>query len=389
MGLDETVRQTFSAINTELKALMLGFLLDNNFKSAWTLYQEAVDLGLEGLIPKNPKSLSTHLKSAKRRRASLEPFVETREIEKGSKTITQYRLRPEARKIMPAIARFALYFPIKFDISLYSLLGQDVNDGPYNSVRILQLLSEKGHAQRKDLEEELGIAGSAILERLKAFDDLDLIQLHSFDPEQKGQIKYKWRKRKSAKRLSDNGGYKNQDLYERIGLYMSRVEKEQNYIDVMEALGIPEERRRTVQAVLRRLENKGFLTTSSPWEGGVKYSEITIKHRGRKVYDEFIAKILSALSEDRSALAYIARKAIYEENLPRALEAYNLVSSHGKQKSAAERQAEIIEMLAQGPMRQSAIHKRLGVRPTRYLAKLVKSGSIVRIGRGVYALNQE
>ena len=67
-------KKVYGAINNEFKSFILGYLLDEDYKSSWSIKKEADAFGIDGL-PKDSKSYHFHCDSNEPS-ASLSYFLE-------------------------------------------------------------------------------------------------------------------------------------------------------------------------------------------------------------------------------------------------------------------------------------------------------------------------
>ncbi len=370
-------KKVYGAINNEFKSFILGYLLDEDYKSSWSIKKEADAFGIDGL-PKDSKSYHFHCDSNEPS-ASLSYFLD--ETTKGTK---KWKLNDIAEECaIGDIARFSLYFPMKFNFSLYSLFGSGPNNVPYNSVKTLEFIRNKKTLQKKDLEEELGIGVGVAYDRLNKFNDLNLINFNSIDMNKKGQIFYELSK---YKKNGNNSIFKRQDVSEKILNHFDKNKDNYNYIDLSNILNLD---KKQVQSELRLLERKGYLKCNQPWVGSEKYSEIKITNRGVKLYDDFVKPISKFLkTKDKNSLKYIKRKQIYPNNLPLALETYfNIAPSKIKQ-SKMSRKEQVLDILELGQGTHKEIKDQVGVSVMRYIKELIDEKKIKKISRGKYSIKK-
>jgi len=368
-------KKVYGAINNEFKSFILGYLLDEDYKSSWSLKNDADNFGIDGL-PKDSKSYYFHCDSNDPR-ASLSYFLD--ETTNGTK---KWKLNNIAEEFsIDDIARFSLYFPIKFNFSLYSLLGSGPNNVPYNSIKTLEFIRNKKTLQKKDLENGLDVGVGVAYDRLNKFKNLNLIDFNSIDMNRKGQIHYSLSK---FKKNGNNLMFKRQNVAEGILNHLNKNKDKYNYIDLANILNLD---KKQVQSELRLLERKGYLKCDEPWVGSEKYSEIKITNRGIKICDDFIKPISKFLkTKDKNSLKYIKKKEIYPSNISLALETYFDVSPSKIKQTKFSRKEQVLDILKSGIMTHKEIKSKVGVSVTRYLKDLLSENKIKKVSRGKYSV---
>jgi DNA-binding MarR family transcriptional regulator len=374
----ELEKKVINSLNTEFKSFLVGFLLTDEYQSAWQMQKKAVRIVDPNLLPSDWKNYEGPLIEGEKRGSVLAHFIDKHRH--GEKRSRSFRLNEIAQEShLSDIARFMMYAPIKFHMSAWSWLGQSQRDGPYHTARILEELATRGILRRRDLEINVGITEGALKEKLNKLEDLELLRVLSFTPNGDGQIYWTWNG--SAKKPANN--FKQTRTVPRVLDYIASHTGPFTYKDVQEALNYKQHR--WVESALKALERTGHIKRVSPWEGGVRYSMISITPRGRKLYKDVIGRIFRWLRErDIKALEYIKRKHVYKENIPVALDQYNAMSASTKALSSKERKQQIMNILGDKPTSYKSIESALGVKASRYLQELVQENAIKKVGRGIY-----
>ncbi len=369
----------FGAVNNEFKSLLLGFVLDARYRTSWEIKNSAVELAGSDTVSTDEKTYERSVYDPRRQKLSLEPFVEVSYHQSGRRRTRMFRLNQDAERTEIAdIARFMMYSTIKFEMSTWEWLGQNINDGPLSTVRLIEELRSNGGRKRSDLEKSLEMSGSAINSKLNKLFSLDIIQFDSF---RKGDITYL----KNGKTNSFNNNFKHPAVSKKIFRFLETIDGRFSYEDVMGITGYVDRSR--VQSTLRAMERKGYIRSETSFVGGMKYSDISISPRGAKLHSDVIEPVLLMIREkDSGAMEYVRRKAIYRENIQTALRTYNSIKPSSKKQSSATREAEILEMLSHGQMKYSDIEHTVGVRAAKYISRLIEKGRIHRNSRGIYSL---
>ncbi|KYK26147.1 hypothetical protein AYK26_00840 [Euryarchaeota archaeon SM23-78] len=335
LKLEEKIRILFNAFNTESKAFIDGFLLENDkYLTATDLYYKSIELVGPDFTPggKNPRNgnrtIQNHLKH-KLPKAKLQYLVEEREHP------LKWRRSFEFIPNHDDIARFFLYqSAIKFNMSLFSWLGKSQADGPYTNVKILDLVV-KDHVNTTDgLRKRLGLATSTIISKLRKLEECNLLTLSTFYSDTgKGNIKFRWNRR-GKRRITVNGTiYKHPLLIQKIvditqpnpKVWYSAEDLRRRLKEIYSE----DYNFHSIRQSLRVLERKNILVCNENWMSTGKLSDIESTTRGEKFYKEVIARVVSFLKYGKQRdLNYIRRKMIYEKNLSHSLDHYHDVAMH-------------------------------------------------------------
>nr|MCK4929819.1 hypothetical protein [Nanoarchaeota archaeon] len=326
--IEDKVRIIFNAFNTEYKAFINGFLLDDIiYQTEVKLHKESIELVGEELTPKDYHNFRAHL-SHGLSKASLQYLVdqETNPL--------RWRRDFSIIKNHDDIARFLLYFSsIKFHISLFSWLGKSQWDGPYNNVRILEYIFKNNINTIEGLRKITGLSRNKVIKKVNKLEEHGFLELLTFYQDTgKGNIKYKWNEKDKTKLIIDKSLFKLPEVTRNIAKIMKSTPDK--WYSVQELSDELSYNPRNIGAVCRVLERKNKVECNENWYGGGKLSKIIPKRRGINFYNEGIKHILNFLrQEDSAALAFIKRKKIYFKNLPSALAYYFDVAMHTRKKS--------------------------------------------------------
>ena len=327
--LEDKVRILFNGFNTEYKALIDGFLLeDENYLTATELQKKSLAAVGEELTPKDSKVIERHLKKGLPK-AKLQYLVDERE------NPLRWRRSFELIPHHDDIARFLLYqSSIKFNMSLFSWLGKSQADGPYNNVRILELVAKEHVDTVEELRKRLGLSTSTVIAKLRKLEECDLVTLSTFYTDTgKGNIRFKWNW-KGRRRITVNGSiYKHPLLIEKIiGIAKSNPKTwyspEELQKDLKEYYN-EDYNFHSVRQALRVLERKSILMCNENWLSQGKLSDIDSTTKGKKFYKQVLERVTSFLKNEKEKdLRYIRRKGVYEKNLSLSLEHYLDVAMH-------------------------------------------------------------
>ena len=109
--------------------------------------------------------------------------------------VRNFRLTPAGVRYGQPIAAYSMKYAVTHGISLYELLGQRQSAGgtigPYNRVRILEILS-RGQLRVADLARRVGLVIEDVRQHLRKMSSLQLLAYDSLSCESKGMKAYSW-----------------------------------------------------------------------------------------------------------------------------------------------------------------------------------------------------
>lgn len=337
MSIEDKVKIIFNAFNTEYKAFIDGFLLENKkYLTATELYYKSIDLVGPDFTPggksarNGNKAIEKNLKHGLSK-AKLQNLVEERE------NPLRWRRSFETIPSHDDVARFLLYqSSIKFNMSLFSWLGKSQADGPYNNVKLLDLIINERIDTVEELRKNMGLATSTVIAKLRKLEDCNLLNFSTFYTDTgKGNIKFKWNRRGRRRVLVNGSMYKHPLLVGKIiDITKSNPKEWYSPEDLQRVLKEDFSENynfHSVRQSLRVLERKSILVCNENWLSTGKLSDIEPTTKGEKFYKQVISRITSFLEHEKEReLGYIKRKGIYEKNLFHTIEHYLDVAMHTK-----------------------------------------------------------
>ncbi len=315
--LEERVRLTFNAFNNELRAVIDGFLLEDDiFLTQTELWHKLSQLIPKNITGKKSRVIERHLKHGLPK-AKLQYFVD--ESKNPVSWKKSYGLVPHHDDI----ARFLLYMTaIKFPMSLTNLLGKSQADGPYTTVKVLELVVNKNVHTVRGLEKRLKLSTQQIIAKIKKMEKIGLLTYQTFYSDTgKGKIKYRRNPDYNGEAKVDNT-FKYPILTAKVIDVLNRdPAKLYSVGDLNKHKRLQEYNPSTISGVLRILQKKRIVKSNENWESQVKLSHVQETIVGTEFYDIVIEPIIKLLKYGRG-IKTIKRKALWPENLSKVAELY-------------------------------------------------------------------
>jgi len=302
---------------------------------------------------------------------------------------TAYSLTESGKRYGLPVAVLALKFAAENHRSLFKIMGSTGSSGetraPFNRVKMLKLLSEKGDLREADLVNETNLNSAGVVVTLSNLKKAGLIDYISVGEQMKGKgvITYTWVEGKNPKDV------KTVEYYSGITKNAADLLKEKGRITSPKAAKILGRNKSCVCTVYSGLVRQGFAIRENNFVGRQKMSNVFLLDEARGFLDleRKIEDVLSGeITREEAQEIYleIVNHPNYEEMSRIAIKCYKKVSPRLNKKTREETQEKIISLLTKNPgMRHTEIGRVLDYRCiSRYLTPLVKSGVLRKIKVG-------
>src|SRR3989338_10469215 len=340
-NLEDRLASISNAINTELKIATL-LHLDDSPREAREIKARVRETIGRGYLPKT----ETFMAYGNTLHDIALVAKETVVRDTGKIAYIGYSLTEAGKRYGRPATVLSLQYSVDNNISMFQILGSILTGGdsrsPYNRMRILRELKERGQLREVDLVEIIGSNNSIIQKHLIALAKIGFVTFDSIGAKQKGKFTYQWIPGKSHDNVETIG--RQVTLTKRVADYLAQHNKEIECHTLSKVLEYkyPEH----ISKILSGLVKQGCVGRTSSWKAGELKSIAKILDKGRKWHDESYLPSVEILS-DHSLDKYQEKVQTFEESeqfsgyIGRGIELYRSVSPNINSKSSQERKEEI------------------------------------------------
>ena len=363
--------KNLSSLNREPKSVILGFCLDESWKSSVSIRNSYLDLiGNKALAPGN-QTFGEYC------HYSFLPagFVEEAELPVeqvlSDATIIKYsdhwKITEDGTDIGKPAAILELETAKRFQTSSYEILGTK----PYNRAKILMYLSKVESAREKDLSKLTGSSPIGIFYNCEKLEEIGLIDYDSCF--EKGWAQYKWADKKGQ---PESVG-QNKAVTRAVTNFMKENRGNWDYSSVSSKIG---SNIRTVSTVLSGLERQGFVRKLNKFKVREKQSEAKIKDLGLEITETFLEPIYEASKPDtdRGYLRDFTEGLMPSiDDIIRVTASYFLISPPLNDVPKRVTESEIIKLIGEaGPkgLRPKNVKEKTGENWNSYMADMATRG---------------
>lgn len=313
--LEEKVDIIFNSFNNEIKAFIIGFLIDESDQTLNQLLNKARKLTFNDESFKRKNVIKNYLDPE--REGSLYIFIDEKKIKDNTEMIkTTYMLSDFGKDYGKPLARFLMYSTIKFELPLTSWLGCSQKNGPASMVYILEYINDNPSSKLSDIINNSSLTNYAVECKLKKLERKNIITYSSFYKDD--GIKYIGNPNKVS---SPNNHFKLPiKIVDFILSFINRNKDPFSYKEIMKNGSFKNES--LIQSALRMLERKGYIKAVTQWHGKEKMSDISLTERGRHIINDVINPVIGFIDNDPESVQKVLKKDIYFENIPLAFSIY-------------------------------------------------------------------
>ena len=387
--IDDRVNAILSGINSEYKSATLGFFLNDNWKTKSDIRGNAE--AYVGLVDRIP-SMSTFRSYCTATFIPIGAVAEERIKYKGrTNPVAYYKLTEDGEKYGKPIAQFSLKTAVDNNLSMYEIFGPTASPGetrsPLNIAKILFELEKEDNLREVDLKKKIGLDHKGVHKHLLNLRRLGFVDYESVSPEGPGWSQYEWIKGKDSKDVENVE--RMPTLTKKTANKMQEIGSS-NCIELKVLLGYEDSER--ISVILSGLKKQGFVETATKFESGKKYSEASIKEKGRRLVGGFLEPAVYQALEDNfdtvgKGIEIFNDISTSCDYISKGFNLYRGVCPAYKRASKEENKIKILHMLEdQKKLRTKEIDKKLGKGSANYLKALIKEREITkeRVGPAVY-----
>ena len=313
-SLEDTVDVMFNSFNHELKAVIIGFLVDEHPQTAYAMLARGGELTRDAITFRGKSAIQHYFNGE--REGNLSPFV-YQARGKGQKTPAAfYALNELGIEYGRPIARFLLYNSIKFNLPLQAWLGISQKSGPAAMVHLLTYINENPAARFSDIVENAGLSWRSVELKLEKLTAAGLITVRRFKEEQ--MIPYV----RCGNQQDPGNAHKHPDVARAILQVIPEYDHPFSYQDLLARQDFPFRHIDTIQSTLRSLARKGSIREVTPWHGGERMTEARITERGHDIITDVVDPVIGFLDHHLTSASLVREKEIYLKNLPTAMQLY-------------------------------------------------------------------
>lgn len=318
LGPEDIMPLVFNSLNTDLKAFIDAFVLEEKHKNIGYMVNKAVDLMGPELTEEigGKRSLFDFFKyiiSMGGYISNLRWFVD--EKVSGDAWRKNFRIVPSH----DVIAKFMLYqATVNFDTSLVSVFGQSSMGGPYNKVRLLEALVDIGADSIRDLSDYLDLSSNTVRKKLRSLAKAGIVDVETRGVEvKKGDLKFR-ASPKGSKILEEcgtqHGCYKMaRDIFH---LMNQKPRAWFSVYDVDKALKPSRFAYNSLTSSLRALQAAGAVECNHDWFVNYRSSIVRVSEKGARLYSEMIAPVVDYIkSKSNTTLERLLSSQINEEQV--------------------------------------------------------------------------
>lgn len=312
----EVLKCSFNGIASELKAMILGYVVDeagyvNSIQGMETLNNMA-----EYELATKPSVFHFHVTSKKN--ANLNCFMQESEYKE------QWRLNEGGIIVGRPIARFALQKILELDISLGSIFGRAIGSSTYNSAFILYYLLQNPKCNNAAIAEASSLCATSVLSKLRQWEHSGLVKYDSFKSEAGDTINYCFAV--SSGEEHDGQEHENGKLKfthpEVARTIIESKGKLPNEFSHREVKTIKDYNSLIIRSTLGDLVGKGILEKPKPWKGRKFYSTSSLTSKGTQVVRELIIPIVQYVSGNEDYREAIKHNALCKERISEVVKLY-------------------------------------------------------------------
>ena len=319
LSLDEMVDLLFNSFNNELKAVIIGFLVDETPRTAANVLERGRELTKDPITfkPRTTSVIQNYFDGE--RQGNLDFFVDRGIGRRGQPTVS-YALNAFGREYGAPVARFLLYqSDVRFNLPLQSWLGLSQQNGPAEIAHLLAYIDENPAATTMDIVRASRVTKTAVLAKLKKMAEAGLIYRRSFAQEENGQT-YTLRPQQDGS--IQGGSYKYSNVYRAICRAMHRYRKPFSAQDIRSSPGFPYSDMDKIKETLGDMVRKGKVNDGTPWRAGERMSEFRTTARGHDLARWIINPIIGFVDHESESVELVSKKEIYQRKLPIAMQLY-------------------------------------------------------------------